>query len=279
MFLHNTITQEMSTSSSQEFDKPTTSHVEEHPHKKHHFITRIHIHGDKDELVTIGGQSYHRHELMSAFGGSLDTGARPYPKFNINPSALGLCGFGLSCFVLGLYNAQAMGITIPNVAVTLACFYGAVAQMLAGLLEFPTGNTFAFTALTSYGGFWLGYACFFIELFGILAAYEGTDQFGNAAGLFLLGWVIWTLIIVVLTLKSTLATFLMFLFLDLTFILLACAEMTGKVGVARGGGVIGVITAFFAWYNGFAGTATRLNSYIVPADLPLPEIEFGKKRK
>jgi len=64
----------------------------------------------------------------------------------------------------------------------------------------------------------------------------------------------------------------------LTFILLACGSLTGKVGVTRGGGVIGFITAIIAWYNAFAGTATRFNSYVVPHVFPLPVIEFGKKR-
>lgn len=262
----------MTPSSTQNYSKPATSHTEEHDQLQqtrchHHFITRIYIHGERDELITIGGQTCYRHELMSAFGGSLDPGARPYPKFNINSSPLGLYGFGLSCFVLGLFNCQAKGITLPNVAVSLACFYGATAQIIAGLLEFPTRNTFAFTALTSYGEFWLGYACVVVELLGIMAAYEGMAQFLNTMGLFLLEWVIWILIVVLITMKSALVFFLMFLFLDLTFIFLACAEITGRVGVALGGGVIGVITAFIAWYNGFVGTTTHFNSYIVPSDV------------
>ena len=48
--------------------------------------------------------------------------------------------------------------------------------------------------------------------------------------------------------------------------------------MTRGGGVIGFITAIIAWYNAFAGTATRFNSYVVPHVFPLPVIEFGKKR-
>ncbi|CAD1813232.1 Accumulation of dyads protein 2 [Candida parapsilosis] len=272
----------MSSSSSQINDKPTTSHVDDHnqedSHHGHRFVSRIHIHGEGNELVTIGGHSYYRHELMSAFGGTLNPGAMPYPKVNMNPAPIGLCGFSLTCFVLSLYNARAMGITIPNVVVSLACFYGGVVQFLAGLFEFATGNTFAFTALVSYGAFWISYSCLFIEQFGIAAAYEGTDQFNNAVGLFLLGWVIFTLIIVLNTMKSTLAFFLLFLFLELTFILLACGSLTGKVGVTRGGGVIGFITAIIAWYNAFAGTATRFNSYVVPHVFPLPVIEFGKKR-
>ena len=85
-------------------------------------------------------------------------------KININPAPLGLCAFALSTFVLSLFNAQAMGIKIPNIAVSLALFYGGLAQFLAGCWEFVTGNTFGMTALTSYGAFWLSLGLFLLTV-------------------------------------------------------------------------------------------------------------------
>ena len=72
---------------------------------------------------------------MAAFGGTLNPGASPWPKININPAPLGLCGFAMTTFVLSLYNAQAMGIKVPNVVVSLACFYGGAAQFLLDVLS------------------------------------------------------------------------------------------------------------------------------------------------
>jgi succinate-acetate transporter protein len=207
----------------------------------------------------------------------LNPGASPWPKININPAPLGLCGFALTTFALSLYNAQAMGIKIPNVVVSLACFYGGAAQFLAGLWEFIAGNTFGFTALTSYGAFWLSYAAILIDNFGIGAAYEGTEQMADAVGFFLLGWVIFTFILFLNTLKSTLSFSALFFFLFITFILLASGEFSGHVGVTRAGGVMGVITAFIAWYNALAGTATSTNSYFVPYSVPLPGNVMLKK--
>ncbi|SQI84563.1 YaaH protein [Klebsiella oxytoca] len=37
----------------------------------------------------------------------------------------------------------------------MGIFYGGIAQIFAGLLEFKKGNTFGLTAFTSYGAFWL----------------------------------------------------------------------------------------------------------------------------
>lgn len=282
-----TIASEMSSSASiASYEKPTTYHVEEREvHHQligdthHSLISRIHTHGHGNHLVTIGGHTYYRHELMSAFAGSLNPGAAPFPKFNINPAPLGLFAFGVGCLIIGLYNARVMGINITNVAVSVACFYGGISSMLAGILEFFTGNTFAFTLLLSYGGYWLSYAAIFIPLFGIAAAYEGTDQFENALGLYLLGWAIWTFIVVLLLLKSTLAFLLMFFFLGLTYLTMGCAMMTGNMGASRAGGVIGIITSVIAFYNAFAGVATPFNSYIVPPVVVLPEIEIWKNQE
>lgn len=175
----------MSSTSSQHSGKVgVASKDSDQHHHDHDKVSRVHIHGNGGEFVTINGHKYYRHELMSAFGGTLNPGVSPNPTINMNPAPVGLCGFALTTFVLSLYNAQAMGIMLPNVVVSLACMYGGTVQFLAGLLEFATGNTFGFTALTSYGAFWISYAAIFIEAFGIEEAYANTDQMENAVGFF-----------------------------------------------------------------------------------------------
>lgn len=235
-------------------------------------VSRIQTSGVGDEFVILGSKKYYRHELMNAFGGTLNPGLAPYPSHQIaNPSPLGLCGFAMTTFCLSMYNAQAMGIKLPNVVLGLACFYGGFAQFAAGVWEGVVGNTFAFCALTSYGGFWLSYAAINLPAFGIAKAYEGTEQMTNAVGFFLIGWAIFTFMLTLCTLKSTVAFFSLFFFLTLTFLLLAGGEFSGHVGVTRAGGVIGVITAFIAFYNAFAGVATRHNSYFTARALPIPQ--------
>ena len=43
------------------------------------------------------------------------------------------------------------------VVLGLALAYGGVAQLLAGMWEFRTGNTFGAVAFSSYGAFWLSF--------------------------------------------------------------------------------------------------------------------------
>lgn len=234
-------------------------------------VGKITTTGNNNEYVLIGNKKYLKHELMQAFGGTLNPGLAPPPKWEIaNPSPLGLAAFGLTTFVLSMYNAQAMGITTPNVVVGLAAFYGGGIQLLAGVWEFFVGNTFGATALSSYGAFWMSYAAINVEAFGIAKAYGDDEvQFHNAIGFFLLAWGLFTFMLTLCTLKSTVPFCALFTMLTLTFFLLAAGDMTGKTSVVRAGGVTGVITGLLGFYNAFAGTANRTNSYLVPHPLPL----------
>lgn len=232
-------------------------------------------HGDNLEYVILGNKKYLKHELMAAFGGTMNPGVQPYPTNQFaNPAPLGLSAFAFTTFVLSMYNAKAMGITIPNVVVSAACIYGGAIQFLAGVWELAIGNTFGGTALASYGSFWLSFSAIYIESFGIAAAYEDPQMFENAVGFYLIGWAIVTFMFVLTTSKSTVMFFALFAFLCLTFILLGIGSLTGKEGVTRAGGVVGVITAFLGWYNAFAGVADKTNSYVVVHSLPLPGNHF-----
>ncbi|EGW33291.1 uncharacterized protein SPAPADRAFT_60627 [Spathaspora passalidarum NRRL Y-27907] len=226
-------------------------------------VHQIQTAGAGNEFVIIGNKKYYRHELMEAFGGSLNPGLAPPPVHKFaNPAPLGLCAFGLTTFVLSMVNAQAMGIKIPHAVLGLAAFYGGAVQFLAGIWEMVVGNTFGATALTSYGAFWLSYAAILIPSFGVGAAYEEEPEMkADAVSFFLLGWTIFTFMMTLLTLKSTVFFCALFSCLFITFLLLCIGDFTRTVGITRAGGCVGVVTAILGFYNAFAGTATPQNSY------------------
>ncbi|ODV73406.1 acetate uptake transporter family protein CYBJADRAFT_128088 [Cyberlindnera jadinii NRRL Y-1542] len=238
-------------------------------------VSKVFTSGERDEYVMIGRTKVLRSELWNAFGGDLQPGIHaPPPRRFANPAPLGLCGFALTTFVLSMSNARAMGITVANVAVGPAFFYGGIIQLLSGMWEISLDNTFGGTVLSSYGGFWLSWAAIQIDWFGIQRAYDDPIMLNNGLGFFLLGWVIFTLMVLICTVKSTVAFFSLFFFLEMTFLLLTIGEFTRSVGVTRAAGVFGVITSFLGWYNALAGFATRENSYFVATAVPLP----GAKR-
>ncbi|CAR30861.1 ZYRO0E04158p [Zygosaccharomyces rouxii] len=239
-------------------------------------VGRIATEGDNNEYIRFGHQKYLKSDLYEAFGGTLQPGLAPASEHRFaNPAPLGLSAFAATTFMLSLINAKAQNVTIPNAIVGPAIFYGGIVQIIAGIWEIALENAFGGTALCSYGGFWMSYAAIYIPWFGITKAYEGEEsELSNAVGFFLLAMTIFTLGITICTMKSTLMFFLLFFLLDITFLLLAISEFTGKFGVKRAGGILGVIVALLAWYNAFAGLATRQNSYLTGHPVPLPTNEY-----
>ena len=72
-----------------------------------------------------------------------------------NPEPIGLMGFALTTFIVGLIEADWLvsGAAISAV-IPLAIAYGGSIQLFAGLLAWRNGNTFAQTAFLTYGAYW-----------------------------------------------------------------------------------------------------------------------------
>src|SRR6478735_1801601 len=70
-----------------------------------------------------------------------------------NPAPLGLFGFGMTTILLNLHNAGLY--EMNSMILAMGLFYGGLAQVIAGILEYKKNNTFGMTAFISYGFFWL----------------------------------------------------------------------------------------------------------------------------
>lgn len=225
---------------------------------------------------------------MAAFGGSFQPGLYRAPKSNIaNPAPLGLSAFALTTFVLSLINMQTKNVTAPNLVVAAAYGYGGLVQLLAGMWEMAVGNTFGATALSSYGGFWISFAIILTPGgFGIVSGLggESNTQFLYSFGFYLMGWFIFTFILVMCTLRSTVMFFLLFLTLDLAFLCLGIGYLDLQNGAPRtsaikAGGAFGILAAFLAWYNAFAGIADSSNSFFVVPVMHFPWSDKGRERR
>jgi succinate-acetate transporter protein len=145
------------------------------------------------------------------------------------------------------------------------------------------GNTFGATALSSYGGFWISFGILLTPGgFNIVQNLGGTssDAFNNSLGFFLMGWFIFTTILLFCTLRSTVMFFLLFFWLDITFLLLGVGHLQSSGGVPnagciKAGGFFGLLSAFWAWYNAWAGIAdssNRYNPFLLPFLNPINRI-------
>lgn len=224
--------------------------------------------------VYLGSKKFAKEDLVQAFGGTLNPGlAAPSVHKFANPAPLGLSAFALSTFVLSLINAGAMGVSNNSVVVGLAMFYGGLIQLLAGMWEMSLENTFGALALSSFGGFWMSFGAISIPWFNIASSYDDPQELANAVGFYLLGWSIFTFMLSLCAMKSTLAFFSLFFLLAVTFLLLAIGELAPSHGSKVAGGVVGVVVAFIAWYNAYAGVANKQNSYLRVHALQLPVFE------
>ncbi|RMD44221.1 hypothetical protein DV735_g900, partial [Chaetothyriales sp. CBS 134920] len=219
--------------------------------------------------------------MLPAFGGEMQPGLyKPVENRKFaNPGPLGLCAFALTTFLLSLINLGTLDVTSPAIIISLAFGYGGLVQLLAGMWEMAVGNTFGATALSSYGGFWISFAIILTPGgFAVEATTKAADGEGgllNLLGLYLMGWFIFTTILLVCTLRSTVAFFSLFFTLDLAFLLLGIAylqhDSSGpNTACLRAGGAFGIMAAFISWYNALAGLADSSNSFIVFPVLHFP---------
>jgi uncharacterized protein len=163
-----------------------------------------------------------------------------------NPAPLGLAGFGLTTLVLSFVNANLVGggpASFP-IVLGMALAFGGAAQLLAGMWEFRTGNTFGAVAFTSYGAFWISF--FFLVSFNV--AQLPKTEILSALGLYLWAWGIFTGLLFVCTFKSPRTLSLLFLLLTITFILLGIGNSGNSNGIIHAGGYFGIATAAVALY-------------------------------
>lgn len=165
-----------------------------------------------------------------------------------DPGPLGLAGFALTTFVLSMFNAGLISKAGEPVVLGLALAYGGLAQLLAGMWEFRTGNTFGAVAFTSFGAFWIS----FWALVTFFAEDIPAEHAAAAIGLYLIAWGIFTAYMFVASLRTTAAIAAVFLLLAATFFLLGIGEASESASTVEVGGWFGLATAVVAWYASFA---------------------------
>jgi uncharacterized protein len=177
-----------------------------------------------------------------------------------NPAPLGLLGFGITTVLLNLHNAGFF--EMNTMILAMGMFYGGIAQIIAGLMEWKKGNTFGTTAFLSYGLFWLTLVGLLVmPMWGI-----GEAPSKVAMGWYLSMWGLLTLAFFVGTLKINHALQFVFASLTMLFFLLAIGDFTGDALYTRTAGFEGIICGASAIY---VAVAQVLNEVYGKTILPL----------
>lgn len=163
-----------------------------------------------------------------------------------NPAPLGLLGFGMTTVLLNLHNAGVY--PLDSMILGMGIFYGGVAQIIAGVMEWRKQNTFGATAFISFGLFWLTLVGLLV-LPGLGWAGEPTN---SAMAAYLGMWGLFTSCMFIGTLRLSRALQFVFGSLAILFFLLAIGDATGNIAITRIAGVEGIICGLSAIYTAVA---------------------------
>src|SRR5437899_3871626 len=137
-----------------------------------------------------------------------------------NPAPLGLLGFGMTTVLLNLHNAGFY--ELNSMILAMGICYGGAAQIIAGIMEWKKGNTFATTAFISYGAFWLSLVALILLA---KLGWAGTSN-DTAMAAYLAMWRLFTGVMFIGTLRLNRALQIVFGTLAILFFLLAIGDFT-----------------------------------------------------
>ncbi len=186
-----------------------------------------------------------------------------------NPAPLGLMGFGMTTVLLNIHNAGL--IPLGSMILAMGIFYGGMAQVFAGIMEFRKGNTFGTTAFSSYGLFWLT----LVALILLPIKYSGVNPpTAGAMGAYLFMWGLFTLWMFLYTLPTNRVLQFVFLSLAILFFLLSAGELSGSATITKIAGFEGIVCGFSAIYLAMAEVGEETYGREI---FPIWKVEIEKK--
>lgn len=181
-----------------------------------------------------------------------------------NPAPLGLLGFGMTTILLNIANTGAFGVSAMILA--MGIFYGGIAQVIAGWLEYKNGNTFGLVAFSSYGLFWISLVAILLlphVTFLSGAAAAGATEAPFLAWYFFL-WGLFTMFMFIATLKKNVMLPIIFGTLFILFYLLALRDWGYITGTAANIiGYEGIICGLSAFYLAMADVINETYGRII----------------
>lgn len=144
----------------------------------------------------------------------------------VDPSALGL--FGLAMVTL-VASSQKLGITSGvSYVIPWAIFLGALAQLIAGILDYKKKNVFGATAFCAYGLFWFGMAFSWLINAGALGDTLQTGVDTHQMGFAFIGYFVLTLFLTIGATQTNKVLFFIFVFIDFLFLGLSVSNFIAE---------------------------------------------------
>lgn len=163
--------------------------------------------------------------------------------FITNPVPVGVAGFALTTFTLGLYTSGLLDAQGAVLVIVLAAFYGGLTQFIAGFFALARGDLFPAAFMTSYGAFWFTYVA--LLLFVVPRAGAAA---GQAVFIFLVMWTVITFIFTLASLGTNWTVLITFIVFDIAFILVDIGAAQNNTSITQAGGWVEMLLAALAWY-------------------------------
>jgi succinate-acetate transporter protein len=167
-----------------------------------------------------------------------------------NSAPLALAAFAVTTFMLSMINAEFIPKEVEPAVFAVALMFGGLTQLLAGLIQLRTGNTFAGVLFSGFGAFWL-------SLFALAQFYLQeipAAQVGHALGLFLYAFSIFVVSMTIASFRTNAVVVAALLILVGTFFTLAAGNYGGHSDLVQIGGYLGLGAAALAIYLSCAET-------------------------
>jgi uncharacterized protein len=161
-----------------------------------------------------------------------------------NSAPLALAAFALTTFMLSMVNAGLVNAGVEPVVFGVALMFGGLTQLIAGVIQFRTGNTFGGVLFSTFGAFWL--SLFAIVQFFLKAVPPA--QVGHALGLFLYAFGIFTVWMFAASFRTNAVVVVALAGLAVTFFVLGAGNYGASTGLVHAGGYLGLVVAALAAY-------------------------------
>jgi succinate-acetate transporter protein len=161
-----------------------------------------------------------------------------------NSTPLALAAFAVTTFLLSMINTGHVNIGVTPMVFGVAFMFGGLTQLIAGILQFLSGNTFTGVLFSTFGAFWL-------SLFAIAEFFlkeVPPSQAGHALGLFLYGFGIFTVWILAASFRTNVVVVVALAALAVTFFVLGAGNYGSNASLVHIGGYLGLIVAALAAY-------------------------------
>jgi hypothetical protein len=165
-----------------------------------------------------------------------------------NSAPLALLAFAVTTFMLSMVNANAISAGVQPVVFGVALMFGGTTQLVAGLIQLRTGNTFSGVLFSGFGAFWL-------SLFAIAQWFlkdVPAAQVGHALGLFLYAFGIFAFIMLATSFRTNAVVVVALVILNVTIFLLGAGNYGAHTTMIHWGGYCGLAAAACAFYVALA---------------------------